>query len=120
MPPANWLTGIGVSIGTVCGVTCAALCVLFVFANPYAPMSIHEAGVWVAIVPCLGAGGALAALAAVRRQPRALLILFLLSFVPFGLYLSLTIPRIFGWIGASHLGYLVASLVLRASAAPHD
>jgi len=40
-----------------------------------------------------------------------------LSFVPFGLYLFLTIPRIFGWIGASHLGYLVASLVLRSAAA---
>ena len=117
MPPANWTTRIGVSIGTVCGVTCAALSALFVFANPYAPMSIHEAGAWVVIIPCLGVCGALAAVAAVRRRPRALLILFFLSFVPFGLYLFLTIPRIFGWIGASHLGYLVASLVLRSSAA---
>ncbi len=116
MLAANWTTRIGVSIGTVCGVTCAALSAVFVFANPYGPMSIHEAGVWVAIVPCLGVCGALAAVAAVRRRPRALLILFLLSFVPFGLYLSLT-PGIFKWMGASHLGYLAASLVLRSSAA---
>ena len=120
MRPAHWITRIGVWIGTVSGVTCAALCVVFVFANPYAPMSIQQAGAWVVIIPCLGVGGALAAVAALARRPRALLILFFLSFVPFGLYLSLTIPRIFGWIGASHLGYLVASLVLRASAAPHD
>ena len=117
MPAASWTTRIGVSIGTVCGMTCAALSVLFVFANPYAPMSFHEAGVWVVIIPGLGVCGALAAVAAVRRRPGALLILFFLSFVPFGLYLFLTIPRIFGWIGASHLGYLVASLVLRSAAA---
>ncbi|MEO8260300.1 MAG: hypothetical protein ABI868_23340 [Acidobacteriota bacterium] len=105
-------------MGAASGVVCAVLCAMFVFANPYSPpLTFQRAGVWALIVPGLGAGGLLSAVAAIRRRPRALLMLFFISFLPFGLYLLLTLPRIFGWIGASHLGYLVASLLLRVSEA---
>jgi hypothetical protein len=99
----------------VSGVTCAALTVLAVAANPYMELSFHNAGIWVVIIPGLGVGGVFAAVAAIRRRPRVLLMLFFVSFFPFGLYLFLTIPGLFGWVGASHIGYLAAGLILRHS-----
>jgi hypothetical protein len=110
---------LGAIIGVASGLGCVVLSTWLIVAPPYRPLSFHDAGVWAGIIPVLGLLGIFAVLAAWHRRRRVLLGLFFASFVPFGFYLFLTFPGIFGWLGASHLGYLVAGFLIRVQA-PRD
>jgi hypothetical protein len=79
--------------------------------DPYRPISAHEAGVWILIVPGIGAAGILAVMAALSNATRTLMELFAVSFFPFSLYLMLT-PSIWRWFGVAEMGYVVAALLL--------
>jgi hypothetical protein len=103
---------IGKVIGVAAGATCAGLAAVFVLANPYRPATAEEAGLWIFIIPGIGAAGLLAAIAAVRRAARTLFVLFAISFFPFSLYLMLT-PGIWRWFGVAELGYVVAAVLVR-------
>lgn len=52
-----------------------------------------------------------AAVASIVGSPGGLLIVFLLSFFPVGLYL-LGAPSIFKWVGVAELGYLASATAL--------
>ena len=85
------------------------------FANPYAPVTAHDGGAWIVVVPAIGAAGIVAAIAALLSARRTLVALFLVSFFPFGLYLMAT-PSIWRWFGAMPIGYLAAASLLKSKA----
>jgi len=110
---------IGSMIGVAGGVVCAGLAAVFLFANPYAspltsPFADRTTTATIVIVSALGGAGVLAAIAAMRGAWRALIVLFVVSFLPFGFYFMLT-PGIFHWIGFAQLGYLASAALVRRS-----
>jgi hypothetical protein len=95
------------------GLTGAGLTLLlyggFVFFNPYSDQRLAPDVYGVAIFMSLLA--LLAGWAALKSKPGWLLVAFLLSFFPVGLYLLGT-PGLFRWIGVGNLLYLLAGLSL--------
>jgi hypothetical protein len=95
------------------GLTGAGLTLLlyggFVFFNPYSNQGLEADVYGVAILMSLLA--LLAGWAAVKFKPDWLLIAFMASFFPVGLYLLGT-PGVFRWIGIGNLLYMLAGLSL--------
>jgi hypothetical protein len=108
-----WRRALGKTIGVLAGMTCAGLAAVFMLANPYYhhPPTAYQAGVWVAIVPGIGAAGILAAIASLLNARRTLVALFVASFFPFSLFLMPT-PGIFRWFAVAEMGYVVAAILL--------
>ena len=79
------------------------------YQNQFYPAQVTQQ-TW--LVNAIMVGLALAGmLVAWWRKPLLMLLVFLVSFYPAGLYM-LGVPSIFRWIGISSLFYLAASLVL--------
>lgn len=99
------LTKIGRLIGLTSAVGALVLYGMVVWFNPYAPgsltlpigfrMLVGLVGLWLAY----------------KGRPYLMTLVFILSFVPLGLYMLGT-PGLFRWIGILDLAYLAASLMI--------
>ena len=104
---------LGRLVGLAAALSAITLYVVLVFFNPYVTSPGQgEADVMPHVVVALMVALALtAAWASLRGKPLVLVLAFILSFVPFGLYMLGT-PGVFLWIGVADLLYLFAALVL--------
>ena len=101
---ARWLS-------IACGAAVVSLSAVMIWFNPYATPLPGEMANTQLIFSILSLLGALGSIAAWFRIPSIVLIVFLLSFLPVGLYLLGTIS-IFSFIGVAHIGFLVSALIL--------
>ena len=101
-------------------VVSGSLWFVFLYFNPYTTAASFPPAdlgwtpatrliVWIQIV--LSAGGAVAAW---RMKPYLMYLVFLMTFTPFGLYVSLS-GRVWAWIGVAQLAYLAAAMALHRS-----
>lgn len=93
------LSGLLTSIGVL------GLYLVFVFFNPYRPGSLTLPIVAMMVLALVGA------LAAWWAKPYLMLAIFLVTFVPVGLYMLGT-PGLFKWIGILQLVFLLASILM--------
>ena len=101
---ARWL-------GIACGATVVSLSAVMIWFNPYATPLPDEMAHTQIIFGILSLLGVLGAVTAWLRAPSIVLAVFLLSFLPVGLYLLGTIST-FSFIGVAHIGFLVSALIL--------
>ena len=101
---ARWL-------GIACGATVVGLSTVMIWFNPYATPLPDEMAHTQLIFGLLSLLGVLGAVAAWLRSPSIVLVVFLLYFLPFGLYL-LSSMSIFSFLGVAHIGFLVSALIL--------
>jgi hypothetical protein len=95
-------------VGVVSSLGCILLWLVFLFFNPYnraIPGATQVLGAFMIGVSALGA------LAAYKKQPWPMYVLFLALFVPVGLYVLLT-PGVFMLIGIFDLLFLGSALLL--------
>jgi len=99
---------LGRLVGLLAALSAITLYAMLVFFNPYvsSPDQDGAAMTYVMVVLALTA-----AWASLYGKPLVLLLAFVLSFVPFGLYMLGT-PGAFFWIGVADLLYLFAALLL--------
>jgi hypothetical protein len=99
--------------GLLAALSAIALYAVLVFFNPYVS-SPGQGGTDVTthvVVALMVVLALTAAWASLYGRPLVLVLTFLLSFVPFGLYMLGT-PGVFLWIGVADLLYLLAALLL--------
>jgi hypothetical protein len=103
-----------VVIGQICGTASAAfvlvLTAVFFFWNPYARSRelVMDGAIGMGITALLAVFAGASALA---KRAGLVLLAFLLSFVPLGIYLMGT-PGVFRWVGVAQVGYLLAAACL--------
>jgi hypothetical protein len=107
---------LGRSVGSAAALSAIALYAVLAFFNPYAssPGQGGADGMTYAIVALMVVLALMAAWASLFGKPLVLLLAFLFSFLPFGLYMLGT-PGVFFWIGVADLLYLLAALLLVGS-----
>jgi hypothetical protein len=99
--------------GLVAALSAVALYAVLVFFNPYVS-SPGQGGADVVthvVVALMVVLALTAAWASLYGKPLVLVLVFVPSFVPFGLYMLGT-PGVFFWIGVANLLYLFAALLL--------
>jgi hypothetical protein len=101
---ARWL-------GIACGAVVVSLSAVMIWFNPYATPLPDEIAHTQLIFGILSLLGVLGAVAAWLRAPSIVLVVFLISFLPVGLYL-LSSMSIFSFLGVAHIGFLVSALIL--------
>lgn len=101
---------IGESISFFSGATVVGLSGLLLWAMWNNP---GQAGLGLLRAAWIGLLGIIAIIAGAKRSSRALIVVFLLSFVPWGMgpYLFGT-PGVFFWIPVGQFGYLVAAALM--------
>lgn len=99
------LTARGASL--LVGAVVIVLYALFVFQNPYSGSDLAQDSVFLMTVIAALAGVQI--WAAWNRMPVVVIIAFLFSFIPTGMYMLGT-PGIFRGIGIAHLAYLLIAL----------
>jgi hypothetical protein len=101
---------IGTAIGVVAGVTCASLAAMYMWGNAsgHGPPTFETAGWLVVGIPAMGVLGIAAVLASLAGASRTLLLLFMISFLPFGAY-TLLANSILHWFGVAQLGYVLGA-----------
>jgi hypothetical protein len=103
-----------VVIGQICGAASAAfvlvLTAIFFFRNPYALSRelVMDGAIGMGMTALLAV---FAGASALSKRAGLVLLAFLLSFVPLGIYLMGT-PGVFRWIGVAQIGYLLAAVCL--------
>ncbi len=100
---------IGTTIGVVAGLACASLAGVFIWGNPTGGALTHQSGGWLVVaIPLMGVLGVGAAVASLWGASRTLLLLFVISFLPFGAY-TLLANNLFHWFGIAQFGYAVSA-----------
>ena len=99
---------VGQLIGVVSGVGVFALWMAAIWF-PSAELTLSGASFIVALVMAIVA--IFAIIASLRKHGTVLMVLFMASFFPVGLYLF-GVPHWVRWIGAFNLGYLIAGFVI--------
>jgi len=103
-----------VIFGQICGVASAAfvlaLTAIFFFWNPYfhSRELVMDGAIGMGVTAMLAV---FAGASALSKRAGLVLLAFLLSFVPLGIYLMGT-PGVFRWIGVAQIGYLLAAICL--------
>jgi hypothetical protein len=101
---------IGTAMGVVAGLACASLAGVFIWGNPTGRL-LHQTGGWrVVTIPLMGVLGVGAAIASLLGASRTLLLLFVISFLPFGAY-TLLANNFFHWFGIAQSGYAVSAWI---------
>lgn len=106
----------GYKLGQMTGVVAGVLsCLLWMAAmwDPASPFSLKPASMLVVFLMILIA--ILAVIAAIKGNGAMLLVLFVVAFLPIGLYV-IGVPHWIRWVGLTNLGYLIAGLLLRTGA----
>ena len=101
----------GKIIGAASGV---AACGLWVWAIGAPPATFPLSGVSIAIAVLMMLIAIFAVIASVRGHGLALVVMFVMSFLPVGAYLF-GMPHLLRWIGVSNLGFLMAGLMIWSS-----
>ncbi len=99
------------AIGRVLGVASALVVLALLSVLALGPASEGVGPGTLLVLALTGLLAVVAAVASIVGSPGALLIVFLLSFFPVGLYL-LGAPSIFKWVGVAELGYLASATAL--------
>lgn len=94
-------------IGMLASLGVLGLYLVYVFFNPYSPGSLTLPIVVMLTLALVGA------LAAWWAKPYFMLAVFLVAFIPMGLY-TLGTPGLFKWIGILQLIFLLASVLMAA------
>jgi hypothetical protein len=94
-------------LGSLAALGTLSLYIVLVFFNPYSPGSLT-----IPIMLMMLLSG-VSTITAWKAKPYLMLVIFLLSFVPMGLYMLGT-PGLFKWIGIFNLLFLLASVLMVA------
>lgn len=115
-PSYSLLYKTGQIIGAVAG---ALSCLLWMATlwDPASPFSFSPASFvvvfWMILIAII------AVIASIKGNSTMLLVMFVVAFLPIGLYV-IAVPHWIRWVGLANLGYLIAGLLLRLKASAPD
>lgn len=101
-------------LGRLTGIVSGSLaCLLWMAAlwDPASTFSFNPASMLVVFLMMLAA--ILVVIASLKGHSTMLMVLFVVSFLPIGLYV-IGVPHWIRWVGLANIGYLAAALLLRA------